>query len=273
VKSYRLNRLFHATSGRCFDVAVDHGLPGEPGFLTGIEDMEAAIDTLIEAAPDAIQLSVGQADLLQRRPGRDKPALVLRTDTANIYAPEVPDEAWTAMVDDPVGHAVRLDAACVVVNLLDVPGHPNVRRECVEAVGHLRAECDRAAMPLMVEPLAFDPGTAGYESSGDADRICGLVRQAVELGADVIKADPTDDLADYRRVVTVARVPLLVRGGGRVSDREILERTHAVLEQGAAGIVYGRNVIQHAQPAKMTRALMAVVHEGATPEQALASLA
>jgi fructose-bisphosphate aldolase, class I len=64
-----------------------------------------------------------------------------------------------------------------------------------------------------------------------------------------------------------------VRGGGRVSDREILERTKAVLDQGAAGIVYGRNVIQHAHPARMTRALMSVVHDGATPEQALATLA
>jgi len=272
MKQYRLNRLFHPQSGRCFDVAVDHGMPGEPGFLTGIEDMEAAIDTLVDAAPDAIQLAVGQADLLQRHPGRDKPALVLRTDTANIYGPQVPDDTWTVMIDDPVGHAVRLDAACVVVNLLDIPGHPVVRGACVEAIGRLRAACDRAAMPLMVEPLAFDPGTAGYESSGDADRICGLVRQAVELGADVIKADPTDDLADYRRVVTLARVPLLVRGGGRVGDREILERTHAVLEQGAAGIVYGRNVIQHADPAGMTRALMAVVHEGAAPADAAASL-
>ena len=86
--------------------------------------MEAAIDTLVDAAPDAIQLSVGQADLLQRRPGRDKPALVLRTDTPNIYGPKPPDEAWTVMIDDPVGHAVRLDAACVVINLLDVPGQP-----------------------------------------------------------------------------------------------------------------------------------------------------
>jgi fructose-bisphosphate aldolase, class I len=272
MKQYRLNRLFHPRSGRCFDVAVDHGMPGEAGFLAGIEDMEAAIDTLVDAAPDAIQLSVGQADLLQRKPGRDKPALVLRTDTPNIYGPAPPDEAWTVMIDDPVGHAVRLDAACVVVNLLDVPGQPALRKACVEAIARLRAECDRAAMPLMVEPLAFDPGQSGYDSSGDADRICGLVRQAVELGADVIKADPTTDLADYRRVVTVARVPLLVRGGGRVSDREILERTHAVLEQGAAGIVYGRNVIQHDDPAGMTRALMAVVHEGATPEQALAAL-
>jgi class I fructose-bisphosphate aldolase len=45
-----------------------------------------------------------------------------------------------------------------------------------------------------------------------------------------------------------------------------------VLGQGAAGIVYGRNVIQHRDPAAMVRALMAVVHEGATPEHALAGL-
>jgi DhnA family fructose-bisphosphate aldolase class Ia len=273
VKQYRLNRLFHPDSQRCFDVAVDHGMPGEAAMLTGIEDMEQAIATLIDAGPDAIQLSVGQADLLQRHPGRDKPALVLRTDTPNIYGATPPEDAWSFMIDDPVGHAVRLDAACVVINLLDVPGQDGIRRDCVEAISRLRAECDRAAMPLMVEPLAFEVGGGeGYESSGDADRICGIVRQAVELGADVIKADPTTDLADYRRVVTVARVPLLVRGGGRVTDREILERTHAVLEQGAAGIVYGRNVIQHDDPAKMTRALMSVVHEGATPEDALASL-
>ena len=105
-----------------------------------------------------------------------------------------------------------------------------------------------------------------------ADRIVGLVRQATELGADVIKADPTAELADYGRVVTAARVPLLVRGGGRVGDEEILRRTYSVLEQGAAGIVYGRNVIQHSDPAAMVRALMAVVHDGATPESALAGL-
>ena len=64
----RLNRLF-AADGQCFDVAVDHGFFGESTFLAGIEDMERAIATLVEAAPDAIQLSPGQAPLLQRIPG------------------------------------------------------------------------------------------------------------------------------------------------------------------------------------------------------------
>jgi fructose-bisphosphate aldolase, class I len=99
------------------------------------------------------------------------------------------------------------------------------------------------------------------------------VRQAIELGADVIKADPTDDLSQYHRVVEVAGgVPVLVRGGGRISDQEICERTYAVMQQGARGIVYGRNVIQHASPGGMTRALMAIVHDHATPEQAIAIL-
>ena len=60
-------------------------------------------------------------------------------------------------------------------------------------------------------------------------------------------------------------VPVLVRGGGRVPDDELIRRTQAVLEQGAAGIVYGRNVIQHPDPAGMVRALRAVVHEGGAP--------
>ena len=82
-----------------------------------------------------------------------------------------------------------------------------------------------------------------------------------ELGADVIKADPTDDVADYHRVVEAAGGrPVLVRGGGRVGDEEVLARTKALMEQGAAGIVYGRNVIQHPDPAAMVKALRDVVH-------------
>ncbi|RZU76872.1 hypothetical protein EV384_5574 [Micromonospora kangleipakensis] len=65
--NYRLNRLFNPASGRCLDVAVDHGFFGEPSFLTGIEDMPAAIETLVAAAPDAIQLTPGLAPLLQSR--------------------------------------------------------------------------------------------------------------------------------------------------------------------------------------------------------------
>lgn len=268
----RLNRLF-AFDGRCFDVAVDHGFFGEPAFLAGIEDLEVALDVLVEAAPDAIQLSPGAARILQSRPG-PKPALVLRTDVANVYGPTVPRYVFSELVDGAVDQALRLDAACVVVNLLLLPEQPELLQACVRNVAALRAACDPVGMPLMVEPLVMEPTERGpYGVDGDPDKIVPLVRQAVELGADVIKADPTDNLDDYARVIdTAGRVPVLVRGGGRASNLEILERTEAVIMAGASGIVYGRNVIQHEDPLAMTRALMAIVHEGASADDALAML-
>jgi DhnA family fructose-bisphosphate aldolase class Ia len=74
-------------------------------------------------------------------------------------------------------------------------------------------------------------------------------------------------------VVEVAgRVPVLVRGGGRASDEEVLQRTATAIGQGARGIVYGRNVVQHRTPKGMTQSLMGVVHDGLSPAEALQRL-
>ena len=257
--AYRLNRLFDARSDRCLAVAVDHGLPGEVDLLEGIEDIGPVIDSLIDAGPDALLLAPGQAGLLQRHVGRAKPALVLRVDVPDVYGREQPEQPASLMMEDPVGLAVRLDAACVVVNLLDIPGRPSLRRTCVENVMALRSACDRAGMPLMVEPVPLAPATSGYDVQRDPERLIGLVRQATELGADVIKADPLPDAA-FARLVRVARVPVLVRGGGRIDEQELLAITQSVLAAGAAGLVYGRNVIQHPDPVAMTRTLASLVH-------------
>jgi DhnA family fructose-bisphosphate aldolase class Ia len=267
MKAFRLNRLFNAKSGRCFDVAVDHGFFNEDAFLQGIENLGHAVRTLVDAAPDAIQLTVGQAELLQKIPGKAKPALVLRTDVANVYGKELPRRLFSRVIGNAVEQALRLDATCVVVNLFRIPGEPEVAEQCIENILSLKPECERFAMPLMIEPLVFRPNAqaGGYQVDGDVAKIVPLVRQAVELGADIIKADPTDDVAIYHRVVeTAGRIPVLVRGGGKAPDAEILARTEKLMQQGAAGIVYGRNIIQHHDPAGMTRALMAIVHDGAT---------
>ncbi len=272
MKNYRLNRLFNAQSGHCFDVAIDHGFFGEGSFLAGIENLPAAVQTVVNAAPDAVQLTVGQAHHLQKTKGRDKPALVLRTDVANVYGRDLPDVLFSKIIAEPVETALRLDAACVVVNLFSIPGAPDVTAQCLDNILQLKPLCERFAMPLMIEPLVFRPNAeaGGYMVDGDAEKIVPLVRQAVELGADIIKADPTDDPAIYHRVVqTAGEIPVLVRGGGRASDEEILARTEQLMKQGAKGIVYGRNIIQHPNPAGMTRALMSVVHQGATAEEAL----
>jgi DhnA family fructose-bisphosphate aldolase class Ia len=275
MKSYRLNRLFNPKSNRCFNVAVDHGFFNEPGFLNGIESIEATVKTLVAAGPDAIQLTVGQARHLQSLRAANKPALVLRVDTANIYGRSLPEARFSLMLEEAALQAVQQDATCVCVNLFQIPGAPDVHQQCVQNIMRLKRECEQYAMPMMVEPLVFRPNSeaGGYMVDGDLTKILHLVRQAVELGADVIKADPTDDPSEYHRVVEGSGgIPVLVRGGGKVSDREIIERTFALLGQGISGLVYGRNVIQHQNPCKITQSLLALLHDGVTVDQALAIL-
>lgn len=263
MKSFRLNRLFNPISNRCFDVAIDHGFFNQPGFLGGIENMREVVRILVDAAPDAIQLTTGQARHLQSIPRKNKPALVLRTDVANVYGKELHSTSFSLMLEEAVLQAVRLDAACLCVNLFQIPGAPEVHEQCVRNILKLKVQADHYAMPMMVEPLVFQPNSiaGGYMVDGDLTKITHLVRQAVELGADIIKADPTDDVSEYHKVVEVTSgIPILVRGGGRVSDEIILQRTRDLIAQGVSGIVYGRNVIQHPDPKQITRALMEIVH-------------
>src|SRR5271167_1656377 len=142
MKSFRLNRLFNPKSNRCFDVAIDHGFFNEYGFLSGIENLEKAVHTLVEAGPDAIQLTIGQAPLLQSIPGRHKPSLVLRTDVANVYGRELPRALFSRMIERPVEQALRLDAACVVVNLFRIPNEPEVSDQCIQNILKIKPDCD-----------------------------------------------------------------------------------------------------------------------------------
>lgn len=270
----RMNRMF-SEEGKCFDVAIDHGFFNEYSFLAAIENMKKAVETVVDANPDCIQLSVGQAEHLQQLPGKQKPGLVLRADAANIYGTKLPTYLFSETIDNAIEHAVRLDAVAVCVNLLLLPEQPELHYQCVRNIMKLKSDAERYGMVLMVEPLVMLPNekNGGYMVDGDIAKIMPLVRQAVELGADVIKADPCDNVDEYHRVIEVASgVPVLVRGGGRAPDEEIVDRTFRLMQQGAAGIVYGRNVIQHPDPAGMTKALMQIVHKGASADTALAVL-
>jgi DhnA family fructose-bisphosphate aldolase class Ia len=262
----RLNRLFRE-SGNCLDVAVDHGVFNEYSFLDGLRDMPTIISSLVASKPDAIQMNIGQADLLQSVPSKDRPALVLRVDVGNPYNPQTHRVMFDQFQDDanPILGALRMDAALVVCNLLILPDEPDLHRQTVHNVGRLRTICDTYAMPLMVEPLIMRPNDArgGYQVNGDKSLIVPLVRQARELGADVIKADPTDQPEDFAEVIDAARCPVLVRGGGKEELRSVFDKAAAFMAQGASGLVYGRNIYQHPDMGRVTQALLAIIHDGA----------
>jgi DhnA family fructose-bisphosphate aldolase class Ia len=212
-------------------------------------------------------MTFGQADLLQSRPEHDKPALVMRLDMGNPYNATRHRVMWAELQNaaDPVLAAVEMDAACVVVNLFMLPDEPELFRQCVQNIARVRADCSRYGMPLMIEPLVMLPNDVrgGYQVDGDAEKIVTLTRLATEMGADIIKADPTSDPQDFHRVIEAARVPVLARGGGKEDLRLVLEKSAALVAQGAKGLVYGRNIYQHANPKAVVTALMAIIHQGA----------
>lgn len=269
----RLNRLFNV-SGKCLDVAIDHGVFNEYGFLDGLEDIEKVVGQLVEAGPDAIQMNYGQSDVLQRIPGKSKPALVMRTDVGNPYNPQTHKVMFNILQnsEEPILEALRLDAACVVANLLLLPDEPDLHRQTIVNISRLRGLCEKYGMPLMIEPLIMKGNDArgGYQVDGDKKKLIPLVRQARELGADIIKADPTDNVEDYHEVIAAARCPVLVRGGGKADLKEVFTRSYGFLQQGAMGLVYGRNIYQHPNPSRIVRAFMSMIHHQATPDEAWA---
>lgn len=271
-RKVRMNRLFG--NGRCLDVAIDHGVCNEPSFLDGLEDMPSVLKALVDARPDAIQMNYGQADLLQDLPGKDKPALVMRIDMGNPYNRIRHRDMWAVLQNEaePLVGALQMDAACVVVNLFMLPDEPDLFRQCVQNIARVRADCDKYGMPLMIEPLVMQPVTerGGYMVDGDADKIVTLTRLAREMGADIVKADPTTHAADFHRVVEAARCPVLVRGGGKEDLRTVFDKSAALMRQGAIGMVYGRNIYQHANPSAVVRGLMAIVHEDTSGAEAFA---
>ena len=113
------------------------------------------VRTLVAANPDAVQLTVGHARLLQAVPGKQKPALVLRSDVANVYGNPLDEHLFSHHVPNAIEEAVRLDAVAICANLMQLPGRPEIREANIRSIMTLRAEATTYAMPLMIEPLVM----------------------------------------------------------------------------------------------------------------------
>jgi DhnA family fructose-bisphosphate aldolase class Ia len=263
--------MFNPKSKKCINIALDLGVFGDRAFSKGIEDLSTALPQILAGKPDVIQLNPGGLKLFNNLKFKSKVSIALRLDVTNVYEPRDIEYAWDTADIATLDLAKDNNVACVVLNLLNVDENSRLQEQCIQNIQIVAAKCKKAKIPLMVEPLVMTakPG-AGSTSVGDVNKITGLVRQAVELGADIIKVDATTPMTDFHQVVQFASgIPVLVRGGGQVTPRELLERTRIAIDSGAAGVVYGRNVVQHPNPARFIKSIAAIVHSNASVEQAV----
>jgi len=166
VESSRPNKPRHTTHTHTkHTVAIDHGVFNEDRFLDGIEDMGEVLQKVVAAQPDAVQVTIGQARSLHNGStsvpqGGRMPALVIRTDVANIYGNKKPQIPFCDLQHpDIVLQALQMDACGVICNLFMLPddaeGAGELHRKCIQNVTHLRSECSKYGMVLLVEPLVY----------------------------------------------------------------------------------------------------------------------
>ena len=251
----RFHRLF-GTDERSVVIAMDHGTTD--GAVAGFENPEKVLEQVIAGGADAILTSIGIARHFSKQ--LKNTGLMIRCDGATSPLLERP-RALVIGVDDLL--STGADAATAMYIPGSVNGHDSTMY-----FPRLATEAHRWNIPVMAEALPYGfeehPAARAVESVADA------CRMAAENGADIVKTFYTGERESFRKVIRSSYVPVLVLGGPKThGDREFLESIRGALDAGAAGVVIGRNVWQAISPTGMTQALVALVHDDVSVEDAL----
>lgn len=251
--------------GRALIVAMDHART--QGYTPGLEDPGRVIETVIDAGADGVMTSFGiikryRKQLIGRIP------TMMRLDGG----PSSFREDWLAYTEWSLLHTVeeaQILGVDAVVLMLFMGIDVEVRT--MEIVAEVANQCLRTNMPLIVETL---PGkSARIPDPLDSTAMAAACRLGFEHGADYVKTYYTGSVEGFKKVVANTPVPVLMAGGARLdTELQALELVANSVEAGASGVVFGRNIWQHKDPAAMVRALKRVIHEGDSAQAALKEL-
>jgi fructose-bisphosphate aldolase/2-amino-3,7-dideoxy-D-threo-hept-6-ulosonate synthase len=264
-KRMRMKRVIDP-SGVSIICALDHGMTS-PTFLEPLADIEARTTEAVAGGANVIMMSKGMIRRAARAFGRETSLALLLSASANA-GEDRPSVVPIARVEE----ALRLGADAVVLFVaLSGESEPGMIRTLSEVGG----ECERLGMPFIAE--AEFPTT--YATVEDLAEEYGFeylrrnVRLCAELGADIVKTNwPGDGDQMGRLVEATSGVPIVLAGGSRVEDRELLQRMEAAVEVGAIGCSVGRNIFMHRSPEAITRALSRVFRERWSAQKAFDAL-
>jgi len=137
-------------------------------------------------------------------------------------------------------------------------------------LGRVADECDLFGMPLLAMMYPRGPKINDEHAP---DVVAHAARLGAELGADIIKTNYTGSVESFKAVIECCPVPVVIAGGPKAKTAcDTLEMTAEAMTAGSAGLSIGRNVFQHEKPSLMVKALSAIVHSGASVEEAKAIL-
>jgi fructose-bisphosphate aldolase/2-amino-3,7-dideoxy-D-threo-hept-6-ulosonate synthase len=256
-KAIRLERIMNRNTGRSVIIPMDHGF--SLGQIYGLHDMPQVISAVSEGGANAIVLHKGMVRHGHRKAGSDI-GLIVHLSASTSLNPDPDDKVSVCSVEE----AIALGADCVSIHINLGASHES---KMIEGAGEISRQCTRWGMPLLI--MIYPRGEGINPTDPAAIGLC--VRVAEELGADIIKTSYTGDPESFAVITHACAVPVLVAGGEKCGDKETLAMIREAVGAGAAGVAMGRNAFQRDNPARFIRAITRVVHQDATPEDALGS--
>jgi len=252
-KTRRLKRIMQKDN-RTVIVPMDHGVTIGP--VQGITNMQNITNQLIKGKVDAILVHKGIAKNIDA----DGAGLIVMHSGMSNLGPNVNSKVQVCSVQE----AIRLGADAVSV-------HVNVGSQdedkMLHNLGKVSDECETYGMPLLAMMYPRGPK---IQSEHEVTVVAHAARIGAELGADIIKTNYTGNIDSFKTVIESCPAPVVIAGGPKCKSlEEILQTTHDSMKAGAAGLSIGRNVFQCEKPTQIAKALHAIVHEGASVEQAL----
>lgn len=256
-KARRLRRIFREDR-RTVIVAMDHA--HFFGNLPGFEDPAQVINKVVAGGADAVLATFGLAKNFATELA--PVGLILRVDGG---ASRLGTRAWRGSLIFGAETALKMGADGVIA--MGFPGSENENLN-LNYLADLSNQCEQWGLPLAAEMLPR--GFEGGDDARTAQSIAMAMRIGAELGADLIKTQYTDDVDSFQSAVANCYVPVVVLGGAKMeNDAAVLQTVRDAVDAGAKGVAMGRNIWGHANPQKMTAAVVAIVHEDATVSQAL----
>jgi fructose-bisphosphate aldolase / 2-amino-3,7-dideoxy-D-threo-hept-6-ulosonate synthase len=264
-KSMRLKRVIDP-AGVSVICALDHGMTS-PTFLEPLADIETRTAETVAGGANVIMMSKGMIRIAEPAFSPTTSLALLLSASANPDGGQ-PEVVQIAMVEE----ALRLGADAVVLFTALGGGSEAGMIRTLASVGR---ECAALGMPMIAEaefPTTYASVEALKQQYG-FEYLRRNVRLCAELGADIVKTNwPGDEDSFGRLVEATSGVPVVLAGGSRLEDRELLVRIERAMAAGGIGCSVGRNIFMHRSPRAITRALSRVIRERWNAEKAFEEL-
>ena len=244
----RLSRIFKPKTGKTVMLAVDHGY-----FLGPTSGLEQPAKTIAPLLPFADSLMLTRGVLRTSVPPEAQIPIVLRVSGGtSVLSKDLSDEGLTTSIED----AIRLNVSAVTLSIFIGSEH---ERQTLLSLAQLVDWGETHGIPVLAVTAV------GRDMVRDARYLSLCCRIAAELGAHFVKTYYCDD---FETVVGSCPVPVVIAGGKKTPEKEALQLAFDAVSHGASGVDMGRNIFQSDNPVGMIQAVRAIVHDGASVNQA-----